>query len=236
MTGYFAIALSIALTPFTMGFGQTDAVEEDSLFNPLDIEMVFVEGSKKFAIADFYIGKYEVTQEQWEAVMGDNPADYRVYDHPVEHVSWNDVKQFLTKLNTLTGKEYRLPTEKEWAYAAGGGKKDEPYKYAGGDKISALGWYAGNSGQTTHPVGTKQPNSLGIYDMTGNVWEWCEDCYDAKCMYRVFRGGSWLNPPEFCEIPYRNYFMPMYRYDYLGVRVVYSAAPKATPKAPSRKK
>jgi TolB-like protein len=176
---------------------------------PNSIEMVNVGG--------FSIGKYEVTQIQWEAVMGSNPAYFKSDDLPVEAVSWNDVKEFISKLNSMTGKNYRLPTEAEWERAAKGGTN---YEYSGSNSIDAVAWYEGNSESKTHPVGTKQPNGLGIYDITGNVWEWCEDCYDSSCSSRVNRGGSWITSAQNCRVAYRRSNSPGNSNIYLGFRLV----------------
>ncbi len=158
------------------------------------------------SVDDFYLSKYEVTQKQWVAIMGNNPSYFKGDNLPVESVSWNDVQQFIRKLNTKTGVSFRLPTEAEWEYAARGGNKSKGYKYSGSDNVGSVAWYSGNSNNKTHPVGTKQPNELGLYDMSGNVWEWCADWYGgdyySKSPYenptgpatgasRVNRGGSW---------------------------------------------
>lgn len=153
---------------------------------------------------DYYMGKYEVTQALWEAVMGSNPSYFKGDNLPVEEVSWNDCQEFISKLNSLTGRKFRLPTEAEWEYAARGGKKSRSYQYSGSSNISDVAWYDGNSGDKTHPVGTKQANELGIYDMTGNVLEWCQDWYGSyysssqtnptgatSGSRHVNRGGSW---------------------------------------------
>ena len=134
-------------------------------------------------VSDFYIGKYELTQRQWQKVTGINPSKFSSCgeDCPVEQVTWDDIQKFISTLNSQSGKKYRLPTEAEWEYAARSGGKKE--KWAGTSKESLLGdyaWYSGNSGSKTHPVGQKKPNSLGIYDMTGNVWEWCSDWYSEE--------------------------------------------------------
>ncbi|GHT16357.1 hypothetical protein AGMMS4956_18600 [Bacteroidia bacterium] len=172
----------------------------------LNIEMVNVGG--------FSIGKYEVTQEQWEAVMGNNPSRFKGEDLPVEQVSWNDVQDFIRKLNAMTGKSYRLPTEAEWVKAAGN------YEYSGSNNIDEVAWYDGNSGSTTHPVGQKLSNALGIYDMSGNVWEWCQDCYDSSCSNRVNRGGGWRTIARYCRVAYRDNSTPSSRDYYLGFRLV----------------
>ncbi|WP_282776075.1 formylglycine-generating enzyme family protein, partial [Phaeodactylibacter xiamenensis] len=130
-------------------------------------------------LSSFSIGKYEVTQAQWEAVMGSNPSGFSSCGScPVENVSWNDVQDFIVKLNRMTGGNYRLPTEAEWEYAARGGNRSRGHKYSGSDNLGSVGWYRDNSDKKTHPVGKKTPNELGLYDMSGNVWEWCSDWYD----------------------------------------------------------
>ena len=161
----------------------------------------------------FEIGQYEVTQELWVAVMGENPSQHNCAQCPVEAVSWEDVQRFLKKLNVETGSQYRLPTEAEWEYAARGGQQSRGYQYAGSQNMDAVGWYEENSGKTTHRVGQKEPNELGVYDMSGNVAEWVEDCWhedyrgapadgrawesghSGDCSRRVRRGGSWISVP-----------------------------------------
>ena len=140
-------------------------------------------------LSSYYIGETEVTQELWEAVMGSNPSYYSGYpQRPVEYVSLNDCQEFITKLNQLTGKNFRLPTEAEWEYAARGGNKSKGYKYSGSNTIDNVAWYTSNSGSETHDVKTKQANELGIYDMSGNVYEWCQDWYDS------YSSGSQTDP------------------------------------------
>jgi formylglycine-generating enzyme required for sulfatase activity len=147
---------------------------------------------------EYELGKTEVTQAQWNAVMGDSPSYFSNCGNtcPVENVSWNDIQQYLKKLNAKTGKQYRLPTDSEWSYACKGGSETQ---YCGGNDLDALGWYGnegksgGNSNQTTHPVGYKQANGYGLYDMTGNVAEWTQDSADDG--RRVVRGGAWFNNP-----------------------------------------
>jgi len=139
-----------------------------------DVEMVFVEG--KDDIQNFYIGKFEVTQGQWIAVMGNNPSHFKNGDnYPVEMVSWDDVQEFIRKLNEATGKNYRLPTTKEFIFAARGGNKSSGFVYSGSNNLDDVAWHEGNSEEKTHPVGVKAPNELGIYDICGNVYEWCAD-------------------------------------------------------------
>ena len=160
-------------------------------------------------LSDYYIGETEVTQELWEAVMGSNPSYCKGNNQrPVERVSWNDCQEFINKLNRLTGKNFRLPTEAEWEYAARGGKysKDYVYKYSGSNNADEVAWYYDNSGDETHPVKTKKANKLGLYDMSGNVDEWCNDWWGfyhsnsqpnptgpSRGECRVLRGGSWFN-------------------------------------------
>ncbi|GHT72820.1 hypothetical protein FACS189456_2380 [Bacteroidia bacterium] len=180
-------------------------------------ELIGVVNIEMIPVGGFSIGKYEVTQEQWETVMGENPSSFKGDDLPVENVSWDDAKAFIRKLNSMTGKTYRLPTEAEWERAAKGGKN---YDYSGSNSIDAVAWYGGNSGHKTHPVGTKQPNALGIFDMTGNVWEWCEDCYSSSCSNRVNRGGSWYNLATHCRVSFRNYIAPGGRDYNVGFRLV----------------
>ena len=184
---------------------------------------------------NYYVGKYEVTQALWQAVMGSNPSNFKGDDLPVETVSWNDCQDFISKLNAMTGKRFRLPTEAEWEYAARGGKKSRGYQYSGSNTLDDVAWYYGNSGNKTHVVGTKLPNELGIYDMTGNVREWCQDRYDsyssspqtnptgaASGSGRVCRGGRWYYSDWNCRSSYRHSFTPDCRYDILGLRLVLS--------------
>ena len=184
-------------------------------------------------LSDYYIGKFEVTQELWQAVMGSNPSDFKGNNLPVEQVSWNDVQEFITKLNQKTGANFRLPTEAEWEYAARGGNKSRGYKYSGNNTIGNVAWYWDNSNEKTHQVGTKSPNELGIYDMSGNVWEWCQDWYgdyssgsqtnpigSSSGSFRVLRGGSWNNRARLCRVSLRNYYFPDRGSYYFGFRLV----------------
>ncbi len=171
-------------------------------------------------LSTFYIAKYEVTQSLWLAVMGSNPSHFTNCDQcPVEEVTTAEVDAFITKLNTLTGKHYRLPTEAEWEYAAMGGNKSKGYYFAGTDSLFAAGWTRDNADNKTHPVGEKLPNELGLYDMAGNVWELCADwwnpayykkspaanpCNTTPAALRVTRGGSWRSGPERCYNKARN--------------------------------
>ena len=171
---------------------------------------------------DFYLGKYPVTQQQWEAVMGNNPSNFKGGSLPVETVSWDDAQIFIQKLNQLSGKKlYRVPTEAEWEYACRAGTTSEYYF---GDDASQLGeyaWFGGNSGQTTHPVGQKKPNEWGLYDMAGNVWEWTDSWYDSSRSHRVLRGGSWCYDAGGCRSAYRNGGTPGNRNGGVGFRLVF---------------
>jgi formylglycine-generating enzyme required for sulfatase activity len=220
--------------------------------NAPNIEMVRVEGGTfqmgsdevgsdekpvhTVTVGNFSIGKYEVTQAQWRAVMGNNPSYNKNCDNcPVEQVSWDDVQQFLSKLNSLSSKRYRLPTEAEWEFAARGGNGSNGFKYSGSNDVNAVAWYDSNSGNKTHPVGGKSANELGIYDMSGNVWEWCSDWYDSKYYSsspssnptgavtgtsRVLRGGSWYGNAVYCRVADRNGNTPSCRDNLFGFRLV----------------
>ena len=192
-------------------------------------------------LQSFEISKYEVTQELWEAVMGDNPSRFKDCARcPVERVSWDDVQRFLKKLNAQTGATYRLPTEAEWEYAARGGRQSRRYRYAGSNNPDSVAWYGANSGRETHPVGRKQPNELGLHDMSGNVWEWTQDCWNdsyegapsdgrvwerGDCSRRVVRGGSWSGAPMFLRSAYRSRDTAGNRDFYSGFRVTRTLTP-----------
>ena len=191
-------------------------------------------------VSTFWIGRCEVTQGLWEAIMGSNPSYFKGANLPVEQVSWDDCRRFLERLNNRKvelGLEstayFDFPTEAEWEYAARGGNKSQNYRYSGSDDIGAVAWYYNNSGSQTHPVGQKRPNELGLYDMSGNVWEWCRDWYGsyssssqtnptgaASGSYRVLRGGSWDFNAQFCRVSDRDYFTPDSRNYFLGLRLV----------------
>ena len=260
--------------------------------NP-DIKMIFVKGGTfamgcvseqdeycskderpvhKVTVNDFYIGKYEVTQSEWNAVMHNNPSYFTlaptslgnmqilmdavnklnktnyaipteaewekasVIDYlPVEQVSWNDVQEFIRRLNEITGLAYRLPTEAEWEYAARGGILNQGYAYSGSYDVGEVAWYGENSGGKTHLVGTKKPNELGIYDMSGNVGEWTEDSFTSYTHSSqnnphihlpgidiVYRGGGWYCGPPIVRIPIRMYTQPTVRQSYIGFRLARS--------------
>lgn len=193
---------------FSMGNTITQVVNVED--DELPVHDVFLD--------DYQIGRYEVTQKEWEEVMGSNPSVFKGEYLPVDNVSWDDIQVFITKLNKKTGKKYRLPTEAEWEYAARGGVNSKNALYAGHDDISNVAWYNGNSKKTSHQVGTKTPNELGIYDMSGNVYEWCQDGYSGYVGFRltnpkglkhgkekVIRGGSWNHSSEYCRVSNRFY-------------------------------
>ena len=184
---------------------------------------------------DYYIGKYEVTQALWQAVMGNNPSKLKGDNLPVERVSWDDCQNFLRRLNRITGKTFRLPTEAEWEYAARGGNKSRGYQYSGSNNLLDVAWFRDNSGSKTHAVGTKQPNELGIYDMSGNVWELCQDRYERYSSSsqinptgansgsdRVIRGGCWIKTAWGCRSSYRDAKMSNVRSNICGLRLVLS--------------
>jgi formylglycine-generating enzyme required for sulfatase activity len=224
--------------------------------NNVEFEMVRVEGDKfmmgassqnsdaddderpahEVTLNTFYIGKYEVTQELWQAVMGNNPSpDYFKGEKlPVVYVDWEkDCKDFIRELNRLTNMNFRLPTEAEWEYAARGGKKSNGFEYAGSNNIDTVAWYDGNSGGFLHPVGQNQPNELGLYDMSGNIFEWCQDLngnYSSKAQtnptgpssgyYRIIRGGCWISGMGGCRSSFRAHSEPTRRDQITGLRLV----------------
>ena len=213
----------------------------DSIIQNMVNNMVFVEGgtfmmgatseqgddahenefpAHKVTLSSFYIGKYEVTQEEWEAVMGNNPSIFNIGQNlPVERVTWNECQTFIRRLNALANLShpFRLPTEAEWEYAARGGNKSRGFKYSGSNNINEVAWFQDNSSEKLHDVGTKTPNELGLYDMSGNVWEWCQDSFgkykaswqtnptsECDSLDHVYRGGNWLNSDFSCRVSYRN--------------------------------
>ena len=188
-------------------------------------------------LSSFHMGKFVVTQELWEAVMDSNPSYFKGDNLPVEQVSWNNCQTFINKLNQLcagqlNGMRFSLPTEAQWEYAARGGNKSNHYKYCGSDNIGDVAWYVENSGDETHVVGTKSPNELGLYDMSGSVWEWCQDWYGdysgdsqtdptgpSSGVVRVYRGGSWCSDAIYCRVSYRINGPLNYTYNNLGFRL-----------------
>lgn len=184
-------------------------------------------------LSSYSIGQTEVTQALWKAVMGNNPSWFKNDNYPVDNLSWFDCQEFISKLNDITGKMFRLPTEAEWEYACRGGNKSKGYKYSGSKAISDVTWYAVNSNDTIHQVATKLPNELGIYDMTGNATEWCQNWYGAydgdnvinptgpkTGRKRVKRGGTFGNNPEYCRSTSRNCALPENKLMGNGFRLV----------------
>ena len=222
--------------------------------NGVSFEMVYVEGGSfdmgatseqgsewynnekpvhSVTLSSYYIGKCEVTQELWKAVMGSNPSKFKGAQNPVESVDWEDCQEFVSRLNSLTGRTFRLPTEAEWEYAARGGNKSRHYKYSGSGNIDDVAWHYGNSGGETHEVGTKTANELGIYDMSGNVWEWCSDWYGgysagaqtnpqgpSSGSSRVLRGGGWYGIARYCRVSNRGDLDPAGSSINSGLRLV----------------
>ena len=233
--------------------------------NGVGLDMVFVEGgtfvmgctaeqgrdcyddenpSRDVTLGDFYLGKHEVTQKLWYEIMGSNPVELAGGDNlPVYGVSWNDIQKFIRVLNEKTGKFYRLPTEAMWEYAARGGNKsagyNRGYKYSGSNDINIVAWYDMNSDTTVHPVGTRQPNELGLHDMSGNVWEWVSDWHGSYSLFpetdlrgpssgsnRMCRGGSWRCTARRCRVTVRNYYAPSYDGRDMGFRLALSSSVK----------
>ncbi len=201
--------------------------EENRFYNEIQHEVTFRRG--------FWMMEHEVTQEMWSNVMGDNPSEFKGDLLPIECVSWNDCQDFISKLQSLAprGVDLRLPSEAEWEYACRAGTSGP---YAGSGDLNDLGWYEANSELKTHKVKMKKPNGWGLYDMFGNVWEWCEDWYGSypntgvtdpqgpdSGLYRVNRGGSWGGNAGLCRAAYRNSFAPDFRFDYLGFRLASSS-------------
>ena len=191
----------------------------------------------RVTVPSFYLGKYPVTQSVWTAVMESSPSSFKGDQRPVERVSWEDAREFISKLNDMTGKSYRLPSEAEWEYAARGGVllEGEGYLYAGSDNLKQVGWYNENSDGETHDVGLKYPNELGLYDLSGNVWEWCQDQWHDNYegapddgaawedrdtgTYRVLRGGSFTYNSRRCRVASRFSRSPTERSYLIGVRL-----------------
>ena len=193
----------------------------------------------------FWIGRYEITQKQWKAIMGDNPSNFKNDDNPVERISWDDAMKFCEKLNEMAadaipkGYQVSLPTEAQWEFAARGGKKTKYYPYSGSDIIDDIAWHSENSNARAQPVGMKFPNELNLYDMTGNVWEWCLDACEwenkvktdtyrdgvvdpvsTKGALHIIRGGGWLSSPKNCRISNRLCCDTNFKIYNLGLRIV----------------
>lgn len=236
----------------------TEAVNSsNNIFNQIEQNMVSINGgtftmgatyeqsdmamnreypAHSVTVSNFKISKYEVTQEQWKAVMSDNPSVNIGDNRPVDNVSWNDCQRFISRLNELTGKNYRLPTEAEWEFAARGGNNSQNYIYSGSDYAESVAWHSGNSGNTTHDVGQLQPNELGLYDMSGNVFEWCSDFfgdytyneqYDPtgpgsnSSNQHVGRGGGYNLGQKLCRVSGRTPGKAGYRSNSLGLRLAH---------------
>ncbi len=176
--------------------------------------LVSTDGRKE--LEDFCICKYQVTQKEWKAVMGINPGRFKGDNNPVENVPWNEARDYIKKLNEKTGLKYRLPTENEWEFAARGGLKSKGFEYSGSDNIDKVAWNSGNSEYQTHPVGELEANELGIFDMSGNVWEWTSTEVERV---RIIRGGSCDDVAEYCRVVYRRMSHPGNREDYIGFRL-----------------
>lgn len=189
----------------------------------------------KVTVDDYYIAKYELTQDVWTLVMGENPSHTQGNDSlPVEQVSWNDVQIFISRLSQITGQRFRMPTEAEWEYAARGGQKGHGYVFPGANSdLNAIAWYGSNADNHTHPVGQKKPNELGLYDMAGNVWEWCSDWmaeYPAEAQdnpkgpkdgdHKILRGGCMTSPSWGLTVSDRCWYQPDRGYGFHGVRLV----------------
>ncbi|MEE1297466.1 MAG: SUMF1/EgtB/PvdO family nonheme iron enzyme, partial [Muribaculaceae bacterium] len=247
-------ALSVSAINLTPNWSASVTPSQRAVLEKLIANMVKVEGSTftmgatpeqgndayeyerpahQVTLSDYYIGRYEVTQKEWQAVMGDNPSKFYGDNLPVDYVSWNDCQDFINKLNQLTGLKFRLPTEAEWEFAARGGKQSKGYKYSGSDNAKNIAWYEKNSGSKPHQVGTKEPNELGIYDMSGNVGEWCGDWYGrysssaqtnptgpSSGSGRVLRGGGWSRDAGYCRVSDRSLINPSIRGNFSGFRVV----------------
>jgi len=275
LAGAIMLAISLSLTIYcnmVMPYGNHSVQP----LHPAEPEMIFVQGGTfrmgctaeqgddcwdeekpvhQVTVSSFSMGKYEITQRQWESLMGttiwqqrDKAANDRYEepdhlpihgdgkDYPVYYVSWDDAQEFITRLNAATGKQYRLPTEAEWEYAARGGAKSNGFKYSGSNHLDEVAWYWDNNSETAHPVGEKMPNELGIYDMSGNVWEWCHSWYEnyaySSKSYsenapagtpRTVRGGSWYNVAEDARVSFRNSDLPENRRALVGFRLACSS-------------
>ncbi len=222
----FTTSKEIVVEMISVEGGSFQMGSEDGFHSEMPIHTV--------SLDRFEIGKYEITQAQWVAVMGSNPSCYSGDNRPVEKVSWNDVQTFISKLNEQTGKTYRLPTEAEWEFAARGGVAESSTIYAGSSVLEDVAWYRHNAGYS-RDVGTKQANELGIYDMSGNVWEWCSDCFDfyssspannpqgpALGSTRIIRGGSNRLDAISCRVFNRSYYDPSTKHFCVGFRLARS--------------
>ncbi len=198
-------------------------VERTFTINNVSFKMIKVEGKG----SPFYIGETLVTQELWEILMKNNPSNFKGNKHPVECVTWYDCQDFIKKLNAYTNNSFRLPKEDEWVYASKGGNKSRGYLYSGSNTIEDVAWYEKNSyncginnpNYGTHDVKNKKPNELGIYDMSGNVWEWCEDMYESNETRRIIMGGSWYDNANSCRVDSRSIIFPDKGFNLIGFRL-----------------
>ena len=211
---------------FTMGNNET----------PKGVKLTY-EASRpehKVTVGNYYIGRFEVTQALWTAVMGENPSKFTGNDSlPVENVSWEEAQRFTILLSQLTGRRFRLPTEAEWEYAARGGVRNYPFAGCERGQLDKYSWYCVNSERMTHPVGRLKPNAWGLYDMSGNVAEWCQDWMDAYTKEaqenphgpregenKILRGGHYNSTSPACTVYDRAWYLPMMKQEYFGLRVV----------------
>ena len=221
---FFVNGVSFTMVHVEGGTFQMGSEDSESLSDEQPVHQV--------TLSTFSIGQTEVTQELWEAVMGTNPSYFKGAKLPVEQVSWYDCQTFFSKLNSMTGQQFRLPTEAEWEYVARGGSRSKGYKYSGSNNIGDVAWYDSNSGNTTHEVATKAPNELGVYDMSGNVWEMCHDWFGSyrsssqtnpvgpsSGTYRVRRGGGWNTYAKDLPVTRRFISAPDYSGYFLGLRL-----------------
>ncbi len=251
-----SVLFTFGQTEYTEKTNSKDSISEeccDPAPHPAEPEMVFVEGgvfmmgctneqsecghnespAHQMMIGNFYMGKYEITQGQWKSLMLNNPSNFLNGDHyPVENVSWEDIQVFIIRLNAATGKQYRLPTEAEWEYVARGGNKTHGHKYSGSDVVTEVAWFWSNSQNSTHPVASKMPNELGIFDMSGNVGEWCNDLYTSYLTKEqilpvksstdlyVIRGGRWSSATRACRVSCRDNAPSKYHHPDVGFRLV----------------
>ncbi len=266
------VMLAVLLCGVSMGFAQSSPLSgREALYIEnaygIDMKFVWVEGGtfsmgctieqggncepdetnvRNVTVDGYYIGQFEVTQEQWEKVMGTTVVEQRNKvdfswslagigpDYPMYYVSCEEAMYFCKILSYQTGRNFRLPTEAEWEYAARGGNKSSKTRYSGSNNVDDVAWYGANSGRVSHPVGTRSANALGIYDMSGNVWEWCSDWYRSKYDSNdtnnpkgpstdsniVGRGGSWSSGVTYCRVSYRNFSTSSDRSYNLGFRIV----------------
>jgi len=235
----------------------TGGANQSFTVNGVTFEMIFVQGgtfsmgctaeqgsdcnnrekpAHSVTVGNFSIGKFEVTQALWKAVMGSNPSSFKGDNLPVENVSWDDAQEFCRKLSAATGKQFRLPSEAEWEYSARGGARSKGFIYSGGNNLNIVGWFWDNSGKRTQSVGQKQANELGIYDMSGNVWEWCSDWYGVYTATpkrdpmgassgsdRVIRGSSWIGAATGARVASRYDSTPGNRSSNFGFRLACSS-------------